>query len=203
MTPNDLLENQFPLQYTAKDGMLVSSSSTESKRRHWEDRGRWYSVPGLVASTRIMVAVRSSPLLRRLKRGSHVSHHRAFMTERDDKAEWLFELMEGYLLEARDASTGLGARFAAVVIPFKQQLAGAMGPGLDPTLYGEHWVSFGATQGFPVHDLLGDFREHGDPEALYWKEDSHCSAEGYHLIGRRACEFLASEAAALGLPEAR
>ena len=38
MTPNDLLENQFPLQYTAREGQLVSSASTEADEARFAHR---------------------------------------------------------------------------------------------------------------------------------------------------------------------
>ena len=191
MTPNDLLENQFPLQYVARDGAMVAGTSNEADRLRWEQRSRWWSVPGFVGRTHLARLFGNSAQLRRLSGLGSTSHREAHMVERNDKARRLFALAEGYLLEAREHALAMGAEFALIVIPYREQM-GELGPGLDATVFGRHWKSFGEAQGFEVLDLLSAFRAAPTPRALYWKEDNHCNVAGYRLIGEEAARFVAA-----------
>lgn len=198
MTPNDLLENQFPLQYVARDGALVSGTASDADRRRWEDHRSWWSLPGRVERSLLRQRLESSPTWHRLKSGSAYTHHLAYMREPDAKAQRLFQLAEKHLLDARRAAQAAGARFALIVIPFREQL-GALEPGLDGAAFPDHWKAFGAAQGIPVLDLLPDFRAAADPRSLYWREDAHCTSAGYALIGEATCRWLAADPAGFGL----
>lgn len=199
MTPNDLLENQFKILYTASDGALVDSQSTDEDRSRWQERSRWYSLPGFVARTELMRLVQASPSIRRLLHGTGSVHARAFLIEQDKKSKQLYELAQGYLLQARDAAKDMGARFGVIAIPFLEQL-GSPEPGQDPALFGQRLVAFGTANGIPVLDLLPAFKKARDPRSLYWREDSHCTAAGYRLIGEEASAFLLGSGAAALFP---
>lgn len=199
-TPNDLLENQFPLQYTARDGAIVSSRATEDDRRFWEARRAWYSLPGIVRASRTWKVLDPERLVRKLT-GRHAERRfHAHLAEHDEKATRLFELMATHLAEARRAANDLGATFALVVIPFVEQIR-PMGPGLDGGAFGRYWAGWAEAEGVPALDLRPIFAAHGDFESLYWREDHHCNAAGYALIGESAAAFLAEHASTLGLPE--
>jgi hypothetical protein len=199
MTPNDLLENQTPLQYGARDGMLVSSTSTDADRARFEHRSQCWCLAGAVERSLLYDRVINSIEFKRLVGRRTVNHLEAYMTSPNDKAKRVYELADGYLLEARDNAAKLGAKFAVVVIPYSHQLR-ELGPGLDPRLYGEHWVDFGRRHGFPVVDCLPAFLAHPQRETLHWKEDTHCTAAGYQLVGSEACRLLRQNAVELGLP---
>jgi lysophospholipase L1-like esterase len=201
MTPNDLLENQFPLQYTARDGALVSSASTAADRERHERRGAWWRLAAAVERSHLAERLRRSPNLKRLVGLRPFNHLEAYLVERNEKAQRLYELAEQYLLEARANSQALGASFAVLVIPYSHQLA-PLGAGLDPGRFGEHWRAFGAAQGFAVADARESFLAHPAPHTLHWKEDTHCTAEGYALVARTACQLLLEQRDALGLTEA-
>jgi hypothetical protein len=66
-------------------------------------------------------------------------------------------------------------------------------------VFGRHWEQFGAAQGFPARDALPHFTTHADPSSLHWREDTHCTAAGYELVARAACELLLEQRDALGL----
>ncbi len=201
MTPNDLLENQFPLQYTARAGAMVSSASTEEDRVRHERRAAWWRLAAAVERSFLADRLQRSPAFKRLLSRRPYNHLEAYLIERNEKAQRLYELAERHLLEARANAAALGASFAVLVIPYSHQLA-PLGPGLDPARFGDHWREFGAAQGFPVVDARGKFLEHPAPHTLHWKEDSHCTAEGYALVAQAACEMLLAKRDELGLAEA-
>jgi lysophospholipase L1-like esterase len=199
MTPNDLLENQFPLQYTARDGAMVLAKSTDADRRVFEDRKRWYSLPGHVERSLLRERIVSSARFRRLRLGYVHTHRHAYMAQQGGRSRALYELAQKYLLEAQANALALGARFVLAVIPFREQL-GELGDGLDAQVFGRRMAAFGEQHGFEVLDLLPAFRSHPAPESLYWRIDSHCTAAGYGLIGTRLHEFLAALGPSIGLP---
>jgi hypothetical protein len=186
MTPNDLLENQFPLQYTARDGALVSSASTEADRLRYLHRSNWWCLPGVCDRSFVAQRISRSPALRRALGKPPVNHMEAYLVEPSEKARTLYGLAERYVEEARANAAALGARFAVVVIPYSHQLR-PLGEGLDASVYGRHWVEHGASAGFPVVDCLPAFLGHPRPETLHWREDTHCTAEGYALVARTLC----------------
>ena len=120
------------------------------------------------------------------------------MVTPNERAERLYGLAQDYLLEARGAAEALGAKFGVVVIPYSHQLH-PLGPGLDPTLFGRHWSQFGEREGFPVVDCLTAFLAHPDPLSLHWKEDTHCNAAGYALVGESVATAMLEQRAAFGL----
>jgi len=201
MTPNDLLENQFPLQYTAREGALVSSASSDADRERHERRGAWWRLAAAVERSRLAERLQRSPALKRMLGRRPYNHIEAYLVERDAKAVRLYELAERYVLEARAGAAALGASFAVLIIPYSHQLA-PLGAGLDPGRFGAHWRAFGAAQGFPVADARAKFLAHPAPHTLHWEEDSHCTAEGYALVGQVACELLLEHRSELGLAEA-
>lgn len=198
MTPNDLLENQFPLLYVARDGALVSGSATEADAARWEDHQGWWSLYGLVERSHLMQRLESSPALRRWRSGSAFTHFRAFQVEQDRKSQELYALARKHVLAAKLAAEGCGARFALITIPFREQL-GPLEPNLDGAVFGARWKEFGAEQGFPVLDLQPAFAAHAEPRELYWRHDSHCTAAGYRLIGETTAAWLTQHAEELGL----
>jgi lysophospholipase L1-like esterase len=203
MTPNDLLENQFPLQYIARDGALTASASTEADRLRFEARKRWYSLPGWVERSRLRQRILGSPLVQRWRKGSAFTHHRAYMVEQDAKSRSLYELAERYVLEAKAHAEALGAKLALTLIPFLEQL-GPLEENLDAAVFGRRWREFGERHSIPVLDLLPAFKAAPDPRALYWEEDRHCTAAGYRVIGEETARFLLAHAGELGLrPESR
>ena len=199
MTPNDLLENQFPLQYTARDGAMVLSKSTEADRRVFEDRQRWYSLPGHVERSLLRQRIVSSPRYRRLRHGYVHTHRHAYMTRQGGRSRALYELAQQYLLEAQANTLALGAHFVLAVIPFREQLAD-LGEGLDAEVLGRRMAAFGEEHGFAVLDLLPAFRAHPEAMSLYWRYDSHCTAAGYELIGNHLHRFLVGLGGSIGLP---
>lgn len=198
-TPNDLLENQFPLQYTARDGEMVASTSTEADKARFEQHRAWWCLAGALERSRLAQRVQNSPAYRRLLGRPAVNHVEAYMTQPNEKAARLWTLAEQYMLEARDAAAKLGARFGVVVIPYSHQMH-ALGPGLEPLNYGRHWERFGEQRGIPVVDCLPAFLAHPDPRSLHWKEDTHCTAAGYALVAREACRLLLDHREAFGVP---
>ncbi|MBI5434687.1 MAG: hypothetical protein HZA52_17780 [Planctomycetes bacterium] len=198
MTPNDLLENQFPLQYVARDGALVSGTATDEDKARWIDHRGWWSLYGAVERSLLKQRLENSPAIKRWRTGSAFTHHRAFQIEQDAKSRELFALAERYVLEARAAAQSFGARFALVTLPFREQL-GALEPNLDGARFGERWKAFGAAQGIPVLDVQPAFAAEPHPEELYWRLDSHCTAKGYRLIGETLAAWLAERAEELEL----
>lgn len=199
-TPNDLLENQFPLQYTARDGQMVASTSTQADQLRFEHRRHWWCLAGAIERSMLMDRFEHSPAAKRLLGRPPVTHMEAYMVAPNDKAVRLWKLAGDSMLEARDAASKLDAKFGVVVIPYDHQLH-ELGPGLDPALFGRKWSELGASNGFPVVDCLAAFRAHPHPETLHWKEDMHCTAEGYHLVASEVCKALLARAAEVGLPE--
>jgi len=200
MTPNDLLENLQPLQYTAVDGAMVSSESNEQDKLRFERRRKWWCLAGVINRSLLLQRLDRSPAYRRLLGRRPINHVEAYMVKRDEKAERVYAVAEGYLLEAKANAAALGAAFAVIVIPYSHQLH-PLGPGLDPTRFGRAWTEFGATHGIPVADALPNFMAQPDPSKLHWKEDSHCNAEGYAIVAQTACELLINRRSELRLPE--
>lgn len=190
MTPNDLGENLSPDWVRARWGAMVNRKTKEGHFRRWEDRHRWYSVPGWW--WRSLLVQRIQRALRGQGEGSRVYTHRhAYMVEPDAEADRRFAVTEGYLREARDAAARLGADFAIIVIPFLDQLR-PMPEGLDPGVFGRRILGFAEAEGIPALDLLPAFRADPDPDALYWREDTHCTAKGYVLVGKATAAFLSA-----------
>lgn len=202
MTPNDLLENRNPLQYSARNGALISGTATDADQERFEKRAAWWRLAAAVERSFLADRLSRSPAWKRLVGRRPYNHLEAYSIERDEKARTLYELAERYVLEARANAAALGASFAVLVIPYNHQL-GALGDGLDPARFGDHWVAFGAANGFPVLDARPAFLAHPAPHTLHWKEDSHCTAEGYAIVGAQACELLLEHSSELGLAEAR
>ncbi len=194
MTPNDLLENTGPMRVIAHEGALIRAAA-RARFDALSERRRWWSLPGLVERSMIMEAIRNAR-----RRSRPYTHHRAFAIAPDSVAEALFALAEGHLLDARETAHELGARFAFITIPFREQL-GEMGPGLHPEAFARRWRTFADAQGIPFEDVLPAFRAHPRPETLYWVEDGHCTAAGYEVIGRTLFDFLVRNERALGLAE--
>lgn len=202
MTPNDLLENRQPLQYTARNGALASGTATDADQERFEKRDAWWRLAAAVERSFLADRLARSPAWKRLLGRRPYNHLEAYLIKRDEKAQSLYELAERYVLEARANAAALGATFAVLVIPYNHQL-GALGPGLDPARFGDHWVAFGAAKGFPALDARLAFLAHPAPHTLHWKEDSHCNAEGYAIVGAQACALLLEHSSALGLTETR
>jgi len=198
-TPNDLVENPHTILYEARNGALVNPKSTDGDARRYRDHRRWYSLPGFVERSLVMRKIASWRLGARLRGNPGSVHRRAFQIEQDQKSRELYALYEREILLARDAAKACGAKFAVLAIPFLEQLRPA-GPNQDHALWGRRLTEIGARAGFPVVDLLPSFVAAGDPRALYWREDSHCRAAGYRLIGVGASSSLAELGAGVGLP---
>ena len=200
MTPNDLGENLCPLCVVARNGALARRHSSDQQRRKWEDQRRWHSVPGLINRSLLYQRLRATPLIRQLTLGYIYSHRHAYTIDLDREASKRYKLAEQYLLEARNAAHSMGAYFAFVIIPFREQLSD-LRPGLDPAIFGQRFTAFGGAQNIPSLDLLSTFRAHPKPASLYWREDSHCTAEGYALIGNSIFDFLMQMGSHIGLHE--
>lgn len=198
LTPNDLSENRVPAQYSARDGALVSSTSTAADARRYQRRQSWWRLAAAWERSRTNEFLQRSPLVRRLRGEPAYNHIEAFQVERTARGAALFELADACVLEARAQAARLGARFAAIAIPYRHQLR-PLGPDLDGAVFGRHWEQFGAAQGFPARDALPHFTTHADPSSLHWREDTHCTAAGYELVARAACELLLEQRDALGL----
>ena len=208
-TPNDLPENKFPIYDVAQGGALVNRLSTDGDRLRYRDHRNWYSLPGFVARSMVMQKIDSFRIVERLKGQGASAHERAFQIDLDKKSRpkessprELYALYEREITLARDAALRCKAKFAVLAIPFEEQLRKAT-VGEDFSLWGARLKEIGARVGFPVVDLLPDFLAAGDPNALYWREDSHCRAAGYRLIGVGASSSLAKLGEALNLPRAR
>ena len=198
-TPNDLSENQFPLQYTAQGGALVASTSTAADRARFEHRRKWWCLAGAVERSMLAQRLENSKAFRRLLGRPAVNHLEAYMTSPSNKALELFKRADGYMLDVADAAAALGAKLGIVVIPYSHQMY-ALGEGLDPTNYGRHWEEFGAAHSIPTIDALTTFLAHPEPRSLHWKEDTHCTAAGYALVARVACELVLVHRAEFGVP---
>ena len=200
-TPNDLVENPHPILYEARDGALVDPKSTQADEQRFRDRRRWYSLPGWVDRSLVMRKLWAWKIPQRLRGQGGSVHARAFQVEQDKESRKLYALYERELLAARDAAARCGAKFAVLAIPFLEQLR-PPGVDQDPTLWGRRVADIAVAGGFPAVDLLPDFIAAGDPDALYWREDSHCRAAGYRLIGVGASTSLAALGEQVGLPAA-
>ncbi|MEO6709508.1 MAG: SGNH/GDSL hydrolase family protein, partial [Planctomycetota bacterium] len=77
-TPNDLLENRFPILNLARDGALVNQLATDGDRRRYESHRRWYSLPGWVARSLVMQRIDALRIVDRLKGKGGSSHRGAF-----------------------------------------------------------------------------------------------------------------------------
>lgn len=199
MTPNDLLENQFPLQYTARNGQMVSSASTDADAQRYEHRKNWWCLAGVVERSLLKARFDKAPAVRRLLGRPPINHMEAYMVERNEKAQRLYALCEQYLEDARANAESLGAKFGLVVIPYSHQMH-ALGPNLDPTRFGRHWTEYAAAHGVMAVDALSAFLAHEEPASLHWKEDTHCTAAGYALVAAEVCRMLVEHREELGLP---
>ncbi len=198
MTPNDLSENQFPLQYTARDGALVSSRSTRADRDRHAERASWWRLAAAVERSLLLQRLDRSPRARKLLGKSEYNHVEAFLVAPNEKSRKLFALAEEHVLAARDNAAKLGARFALLTIPYRHQLRD-LGPGLDGARFGAHWVEFAASHGFPAADALPEFLSAARTESLHWKEDTHCTAAGNQAVAAAACKLLLEHRHELGL----
>jgi len=196
-TPNDLSENQFPLQYTARDGRMVSANATEDDERRYEHRRQWWCVAGALERSRLAQRVVASPAWSRLLGRPPFHHVEAYETPPSAKAVRLYELADRCMLAARDASTALDARFGIVVIPYKRQLH-EFERGLDGGAYAAHWTEFAARSALPCVDARPRFLDDPDPAALFWREDNHCTAKGYALVAQAAAELVWARRTELG-----
>jgi hypothetical protein len=198
-TPNDLVENRFPILYAARDGELFDPRVPEGARLAQQDHARWWSVPGWVERSKVVARANALGLVDRLRGRRGSAHRRAFQIRQDADSVQQYALYEQEILLARDAAASCGAKFAVLAIPFLEQLR-VPGKNQDFALWGARLAEIGARGNFPVIDLLPAFRAGGDPAALYWREDSHCRAAGYRLIGVGASASLAGLGSAVGLP---
>lgn len=198
-TPNDLIENPFPILYEARDGALVSHGATLGDQLRFESHKRWYSLPGWVERSRVMGKIDDWHIVDRLRGRKGSAHRRAFQIKQDKDSLKLYAQYEAEIALAQQAAARCGAKFAVLAIPFSEQLR-VPGPNQDFALWGKRLAEIGARAGFPVVDLLPAFQRGGDPDTLYWREDSHCRAAGYRLIGVGASSALSALGAALNLP---
>jgi len=198
MTPNDLLENEVPVRLTARNGALTSLNATEGDERAYEERGRWYSLRGHVERSFVHGVITGSVFWRKLAKRPRYTHFRAYSEELDARGRAQYEAVQADLLEARDAAAGLGATFALVVVPFREQLT-ELQAGLDPLIFGARMTAFAEQAGIPAVDVLPAFRAHEDPRGLYWREDGHCRAGGYGVIAAEVHGLLGRRGGELGL----
>lgn len=198
-TPNDLIENRFPILYEARNGALVDPKRTAGDHLKYEARRHWYSLPGLVARSRLAQRWDDMRVVDRLRGRVGSPHRHAFQIEQEPKSRTQYELYEAQILLAQGAARACGASFAVLAIPFEEQLR-PPGTNQDFTLWGSRLVTIGARHGFPVVDLLPAFVRAPDHGQLYWREDSHCRAEGYRLIGAGATAALAALGSQVQLP---
>ena len=196
-TPNDLSENQFPLQYTARDGRMVSANATEDDERRYEHRRQWWCIAGALERSLLAQRVVASPAWSRLLGRPPFHHVGAYEAPPSATAVRLYELADRYMLAARDASTALGARFGIVVIPYKRQL-NEFERGLDGGAYAAHWTEFAVRTAVPCIDARPRFLAAPDPAALFWREDNHCTATGYALVAQAAAELVWARRSELG-----
>ena len=196
-TPNDLSENPFPLQYTARDGRMVSASATEDDERRYEHRRNWWCVAGALERSLLAQRIAASPAWARLLGRAPFHHIEAYEVPPSAKARRLYELADQCMLAARDASIALGARFGIVVIPYSRQLH-EFDAGLDGGAYGAHWREFAQRNGLACIDARERFLDHAAPATLYWREDNHCTAAGYALVAEAAAELVWSRRNELG-----
>ncbi len=196
-TPNDLSENPFPLQYTARGGRMVSARATEADEARYEHRRRWWCLGGAIERSRLAQRIAASAAWARLRGRPPFHHVEAYESQPGPKAKRLYELADRCMLDARAASEALGARFGIVVNPYARQLR-EFQAGLDGGAYGAHWQDFAARNGTACVDARERFLAHADPASLYWREDNHCTAAGYALIAEAAAELVWSRRAELG-----
>lgn len=196
-TPNDLSENPFPLQYTARGGRLVSARATQDDEARFEHRRRWWCLGGAIERSRLAQRIVASAAWARLRGRPPFHHIEAYEALPSPKAQRLYELADRCMLEARAASEALGARFGIVVIPYARQLR-EFEAGLDGGAYGAHWRDFAARHGLACVDTRERFLAHADPASLYWREDNHCTAAGYALVAEAAAELVWSRRVELG-----
>lgn len=192
MTPNDLLENTAPGRVIAYEGALIRSSAKD-QYPVWRERRQWWSLPGHVERSMVMEALRNAR-----RASKRYTHHRAFAVEPDSAADALYELAEGYVSDARASAMEMGAGFAIITIPFREQLSD-MGPDMHPETFAKRWRAFSEAEGIPFADAYPAFRDHPEPESLYWVEDGHCTAAGYDAIARTLFDLLVRNETALDL----
>lgn len=188
-TPNDLSENPFPLQYTARDGRLVSASATAEDEARFEHRRQWWCIGGALERSRLAQRIVASTAWAKLRGKPPFHHAEAYQSPRGEKAQRLHALADRCMLEARDASLRLGARFGIVVIPYSRQLRD-FADGYDGAAWGRHWREFASQHDLPCADARERFLAYGGTEPLYWREDNHCTAAGYALVAEAAADML-------------
>jgi len=196
-TPNDLSENPFPLQYTARDGRMVSARATEADEARYEHRRQWWCLGGAIERSLLAQRIAASAAWARLRGRPPFHHVEAYESQPGPKAQRLYELADRCMLEARAASEALGARFGIVVIPYARQLR-EFEAGLDGGAYGAHWREFAVRNGLACVDARESFLAHAEPASLYWREDNHCTAAGYALVAEVAAELVWSRRSELG-----
>ena len=196
-TPNDLSENQFPLQYTARDGRLVSANATEEDERRYEHRRKWWCLAGAIERSLLARRVVASSAWARALGRSPFHHIEAYEAPPGEKARRLYQLAERSMLAARDASSALGARFGIVVIPYSRQLR-EFEAGLDGGAFAAHWSEFAARHAIPCADARALFLDDPEPAGLFWREDNHCTAKGYALVAQAAAELVWARRSELG-----
>ena len=198
MTPNDLGENLDPLRIVARDGAMVLSKSTGRHKNLWQDRMRWYSIPGRIERSFLCERIKGTPLYRLLRLGYVYTWRHGYMIDQNKESIKRYSIAEKHLIEIRDEAHAMGAHFVLTIIPFRVQL-GELRAGLDPWIFGRRFTTFGKEHDFPTLDLLSAFRSHPNPISLYWKEDQHCTSAGYDLIGREIFNFLKTIGTRIGL----
>lgn len=196
-TPNDLSENPFPLQYTVRDGRMVSARSTELDEARFEHRKQWWCLGGALERSILAQRVTASSAWASLLGRPPFHHIEAYEAPRSAKAERLYALASESMSAAAETARGLGARFGIVVIPYSRQLRD-FGPGLDGGAYGAFWREFAKQRALDCADARTLFLADSGSEPLYWREDNHCTAAGYALVAQSADELLWSRSKELG-----
>ncbi len=196
-TPNDLSENPFPLQYTARDGRMVSARATELDEARYEHRRNRWCIGGAIERSLLAQRVTASSAWASLLGRPPFHHVEAYEVPPSAKAERLYALASEAMSAAAGTARGLGARFGIVVIPYSRQLRG-FGPGLDGGAYGAHWLDFAKQHSVDCVDARPLFLAVAGSEPLYWREDNHCTAAGYALVAQAAESLVWSRAQELG-----
>lgn len=196
-TPNDLSENPCPLQYTARDGRLVSASATDEDEARFLHRRQWWCLGGAIERSLLAQRLSSSAAWARLRGRPPFHHAEAYESPLGEKSQRLHALADRCMLEARDASSRFGARFGIVVIPYSRQLRDFT-DGYDGAAWGRHWREFAGQHGVPCVDARERFLSYAGTEPLYWREDNHCTAAGYALVAEAAADMLWEQRDELG-----
>ncbi|MCP5059286.1 MAG: hypothetical protein GY937_21490 [bacterium] len=199
MTPNDLVENLRPELVTAKDGHLHWKTSTPGHKARYEDRQRWYSVPGWLDRSALIRRINGAPAIRQLRFGFIYPHRHVYQAEQDETSLERYAIVYENLERLQAHTEAQGARLAIAMIPFREQLT-ELRPGLDAFAYARRITAWATPRGVPVIDTLPAFRAHPSPQDLFWQKDAHCTAAGYRLVGETLAEGLLANASALGFP---